>query len=61
MVRNEAKLLAKVVCLDGDMDRPRLGLSEQQLAQLLDETNVVLHCAANIVLEPHVHDTLRTK
>lgn len=41
----------KVVCLEGDLSRERLGLSERDYAALADEVEVVINSAATVVFD----------
>eukprot|EP00080_Pristionchus_pacificus_P017405 PDM77425.1 epimerase [Pristionchus pacificus] len=46
--RNFPERLAKVVTIEGDISQPNLGISQDDLNRVLDETSMVFHCAATV-------------
>jgi len=52
--------MSKVIALNGDVDQPDLGLSEDDKKLLQAETDIVFHSAASLKLEAPVYDNLRT-
>lgn len=48
----------KVLALDGDMVQPNFGLSPQDQQRLASEVNVVIHAAASISFDDHIHAAL---
>jgi thioester reductase-like protein len=46
----ESEFLCRVVVLDGDVTRERLGLTEECFAQLQRQTDITIHAAANTSL-----------
>ncbi|KAF8374931.1 hypothetical protein PRIPAC_81360 [Pristionchus pacificus] len=55
-VRTECpETLSKVVPVEGDISMDDMGLNEEDLKRVLEETSVVLHCAATV----RFNDTLR--
>lgn len=52
-------LLDKLHALEGDISTPELGLDSVQLSLLRSQVDVVIHCAADIALNPGIQTTLR--
>lgn len=50
---------SKVKVVAGDMELPGLGLSATDREALLAEVEVVVHSAASLTLDAHIHDALR--
>lgn len=50
---------SRVHTVEGDLTKPGLGLSHQDLRLLRSNVNIVLHCAALVELEAHVQQALR--
>ena len=48
----------KVFALEGDMVQPNFGLSPQDQQRLASEVNIVIHAAASISFDDHIHDAL---
>ncbi|WIA39152.1 hypothetical protein OEZ86_005280 [Tetradesmus obliquus] len=59
LVRDDPKLLSKVVVAEGDLNSEQLGLSEATMQQLLEQVDIIIHSAASIGLEADVQATLR--
>uniref|UniRef100_A0A383W7M2 Fatty acyl-CoA reductase n=1 Tax=Tetradesmus obliquus TaxID=3088 RepID=A0A383W7M2_TETOB len=53
-------VFSKVAAVEGDMNAPGLGLSEQDTAALAGEVQVVIHCAASLELDAPIQKTLRS-
>lgn len=51
IVRNRPELLDKLVPVFGDISKVNLGLSEESLAQVIGETNIIFHMAATVNFE----------
>ncbi|KAF6257117.1 male sterility protein-domain-containing protein [Scenedesmus sp. NREL 46B-D3] len=58
LVRDDPKLLSKVVLAEGDLNSEQLGLSATTMQQLLEQVDIVIHSAASIGLEADVQATL---
>lgn len=54
-----SNVFSKVCVLEGDLEAPGLGLSEGDRQLVLAETDILIHCAADLALEPHIQRTLR--
>ncbi|GBF93777.1 hypothetical protein Rsub_06109 [Raphidocelis subcapitata] len=54
-----AAVLRRVVAVAGDILQPGLGLCAADAALLQATVDTVIHSAADIRLEPHIHETLR--
>lgn len=50
---------SRVHTVEGDLTRPGLGLSHQDLRMLRSNVNIVLHCGALMELEADVQKALR--
>lgn len=50
MEENSEKILSKIVCIEGDLTQADLGLSNENLKELLDGVTVVFHSAATVKL-----------
>lgn len=50
---------SKVHAVEGDLRHPNLGLSDQDLQVLKSKVHIVLHCAADIRVEPSAQESLR--
>ena len=50
--------MEKVLALEGDMVQPSFGLSPQDQQRLASEVNVVIHAAASISFDDHIHAAL---
>ncbi|XP_078052126.1 putative fatty acyl-CoA reductase CG5065 isoform X2 [Augochlora pura] len=58
-IRNQKpQTMKKVVALSGDVSLDHLGLTEAQLEMLMDEIDVVFHCAATLRLEAKLTDAI---
>lgn len=53
-----ADLRAKIVVMPGDLLKPRCGLSAADEKRLVAEVDFVVHSAACIVFEEHIHNLL---
>ncbi|XP_031848957.1 putative fatty acyl-CoA reductase CG5065 isoform X2 [Nomia melanderi] len=51
-------ILKKVVPLAGDVNTENLGLSNEQLQTLIEETDILFHCAATLRLEAKLKDAI---
>ena len=51
-------VMKKLIPLQGDVTMDNLGLSDDQRARLLEEVNVVFHCAATLRLEAKLKDAI---
>ncbi|XP_053995401.1 putative fatty acyl-CoA reductase CG5065 [Hylaeus anthracinus] len=51
-------VMKKLIPLTGDINTNELGLSDQQQAMLINETNIVYHCAATLRLESKLKDAI---
>lgn len=49
----------KAQAVDGDLTLPGLGLSAEDAAAIKREVTVMIHCAADIQLDAHIHKTLQ--
>ncbi|KAI8477069.1 MAG: male sterility protein-domain-containing protein [Monoraphidium minutum] len=56
----DPRVLLRVTAVAGDIAQPGLGLSDCDRALLMARVDTVIHCAADIRLEPHIHETLRS-
>ena len=50
--------MEKVLALEGDMVQPNFGLSPQDQQRLASEVHVVIHAAASISFDDHIHAAL---
>ena len=50
--------MEKVLAIDGDMVQPNFGLSPQDQQRLASEVNIVIHAAASISFDDHIHAAL---
>nr|XP_033320820.1 putative fatty acyl-CoA reductase CG5065 [Megalopta genalis] len=58
-IRNQKpQTMKKVIALNGDVSLDHLGLTEAQLETLMDEVDVVFHCAATLRLEAKLPDAI---
>ncbi|KAK9820154.1 hypothetical protein WJX72_006750 [[Myrmecia] bisecta] len=60
-IRNQpdgAELLAKVVAVAADLAAPACGFTALVEAELKKQVNIIIHCAASLSLELHIHDAL---
>ena len=57
--RDYCELLKKVVAIESDITSPELGLSETDRKLLIDQVNVVFHCAASVRFDAALKDNLR--
>jgi len=46
-----AYVLSKVVAISGDIAKPGIGLSDDDVERLASEVSVVFHCAATVRLD----------
>lgn len=51
-------MMKKLVPIQGDVTFDDLGLSGEQLKRVINETNIVFHCAATLRLEANLKDAL---
>lgn len=58
-VRDSKALVSKVHAVQGDIQAPGLGLSEDDRQRLVSSVNFIVHCAADIRLEPPIQETLQ--
>lgn len=58
-VRDSRATVSKVKAIQGDIQLPGLGLSQSDRSKLLRNVDVIIHCAADIRLEPTIHETLQ--
>ncbi|XP_076646281.1 putative fatty acyl-CoA reductase CG5065 [Halictus rubicundus] len=56
--KQKPHMMKKVVPLIGDMSLDQLGLTDADLKTLMDETDVVFHCAATLRLEAKLKDAI---
>lgn len=54
-----SNVFQKVIAIEGDLTKPQLGLSSDDLHVLQQDIGIILHCGANIELEADVQATLR--
>jgi len=59
LVRDNSALVSKVKAVAGDCQMPGLGISPVDRATLQKSVNVIIHCAADIRLEPSIQETLQ--
>ncbi|XP_050300282.1 fatty acyl-CoA reductase wat-like [Anthonomus grandis grandis] len=52
--RSNASLLEKVSIMDGDLSQPILGLSKENQQTIIDEVDVIFHCAATVRFDEHL-------
>lgn len=58
-VKYSTNPFCRVHAMEGDMGQPNLGLTDQSLGLLTSRVHFVLHCAADIRLEPNAQESLR--
>jgi hypothetical protein len=51
--------VGKVKAVQGDIQLPGIGLSQSDRARLMRSVDVIIHCAADIRLEPTIQETLQ--
>ena len=49
--KSHENCLEKVVAIEGDIILPGLGISDNNFTKLINEVNLVFHCAANVKFE----------
>ncbi|KIZ03988.1 hypothetical protein MNEG_3968 [Monoraphidium neglectum] len=59
MVRDSRATVGKVKAVQGDIQLPGIGLSQSDRARLMRSVDVIIHCAADIRLEPTIQETLQ--
>ncbi len=59
LVRDKRHLVDKVKAVQGDIQLPGLGLSAADRAALCKSVHVIVHCAADIRLEPTIQESLQ--
>lgn len=52
-------VFSRVIALEGDLTKPMLGLSAEDLQALQQDVGIILHCGANIELDADIQMTLR--
>jgi hypothetical protein len=57
-VRDRPSIVAKVKAVQGDIQLPGLGLSPADRVKLERSVDIIIHCAADIRLEPTIQETL---
>lgn len=60
LVRGKPDLLSKVRAVAGDLSEVNLGLSSSDRSMLVENVEILLHCAADIRLEAPIQETMRT-
>lgn len=58
LLRDQQQLLNKVKAVTGDITLPGLGLATSSKCMLEQQTDIILHCAADIRLEVDIHSAL---
>ncbi|KAL1502815.1 hypothetical protein ABEB36_007906 [Hypothenemus hampei] len=58
--RNSKEVFQKVAIFKGDCNQPNLGMSPEDIAQFINEVNVVFHCAANVRFDASLKETTIT-
>ena len=66
LMKSNPDVLKKIVAIEGDITKPDLGLSKEQMKQLISEVTLVFHMAASLRLEAGmkaaiINNTLSTK
>ena len=56
--KQKPEMLKKVKALSGDVGMKNLGLTDEQLDILINETNIIFHCAATLRLESKLKDAI---
>nr|XP_003703347.2 PREDICTED: putative fatty acyl-CoA reductase CG5065 isoform X1 [Megachile rotundata]XP_012140577.1 PREDICTED: putative fatty acyl-CoA reductase CG5065 isoform X1 [Megachile rotundata] len=56
--KQKPEMLKKVIALNGDVTSDNLGLNDEQLEMLINETDIVFHCAATLRLESNLKDAI---
>lgn len=51
-------MLKRVVLLEGDVSQDEFGLSAEHLKMVIEETDIVFHCAATLRLEAKLKDAI---
>lgn len=57
--QGKRNVFTKVQAVEGDLSAPGLGLSDADTAAVQQHVNVVIHCAADIELDAHIHKTIK--
>lgn len=58
--RTNPEVLTKVVLMEGDCSLPMLGLSQENVNTIINEVNVIIHCAAIVKFDEHLKNATRT-
>jgi fatty acyl-CoA reductase len=59
-IRNEnLSVLEKIIPVFGDVSETNLGLNEEQMKELIQETNVIFHIAANLKMKGDLKDAIK--
>lgn len=56
--KQKPHVMKKVIPLTGDITMDKLGLTKEQQQLLIDETDIVFHCAATLKLEAKLKDAI---
>ncbi|KAK1116985.1 hypothetical protein K0M31_017034 [Melipona bicolor] len=56
--KQKSEIMKKVKALSGDVGMKNLGLTDEQLDILINETDIVFHCAATLRLESKLKDAI---
>lgn len=56
--KQKPEMLKKVKALNGDVGMKNLGLTDEQLDILINETDIIFHCAATLRLESKLKDAI---
>lgn len=59
LVRDDASIVSKVKAVQGDIQLPGLDLSPSDRSLLSRSVDVIIHCAADIRLEPSIQESLQ--
>lgn len=60
-MRDNHGTISKVQAVEGDIQLPGLGLSQAMRSRLARSVDYIIHCAADIRLEPTIHETLQVR
>lgn len=58
-INGNRNVFSKVKAIPGDLSQPGLGVTEADAAIIQSSVDIIIHCAANVVLDADIQGTLR--